>query len=59
MRYCISSNDPIQDGHTALHVASQNGHLEIVIMLLEAKADINIKTNVSVIETSDDKGTMF
>ena len=28
-------------------VAAQNGHCEVVRMLLEAKADINIKANVS------------
>ena len=38
----------IQDGHTALHVASQNGHCGITRMLLEAKADVNKKDCVSV-----------
>ena len=28
-------------------VAAQNGHCEVVRMLLEAKADVNIKANVS------------
>ena len=28
-------------------VAAQNGHCEVVRMLLEAKADVNSKTNVS------------
>ncbi len=30
-----------------MHVASRNGHFEVVIMLLKAKAGVNIKTNVS------------
>ncbi len=38
----------LQDGFTALIVASQNGHFEVVRKLVvEAKADINIKTNAS------------
>ena len=44
---CSSSLDSVQDGYTALIVAAQNGHCEVVRMLLEAKADVNIKTNVS------------
>ena len=44
---CSSSLDSVQDGFTALMVAAQNGHCEVVRMLLEAKADVNIKTNVS------------
>ncbi len=30
-----------------MHVASRNGHFKVVIRLLEAKADVNMKTNVS------------
>ena len=44
---CSSSLDSVQDGFTALMVAAQNGHCEVVRMLLEAKADVNIKANVS------------
>ena len=36
---------PLQDGGTALFVASQNGHTSVVKLLLEAKAkpDVPIK----------------
>ncbi len=40
----------VQDGWTALHIAGQNGHGTVVRMLLNAKADISIKTNVSPID---------
>ena len=36
----------VEDGWTALHAAAQEGHLRVVEMLLEAKADVSIKTNV-------------
>ena len=44
---CSSSLDSVQDGSTALHVATQEGHCGIVRMLLEAKADVNVQNNVS------------
>ena len=44
---CSSSLDSVQDGFTALHVASFHGHCEVVRMLLEAKTDVNMKNNVS------------
>ena len=42
---------PVQNGATALHAAVQEGHLRVVEMLLEANADVNIKTNVRVTHT--------
>ena len=41
---------PVQDGLTALHAAAHEGHLRVVEMLLKANADVNIKTNVRVID---------
>ena len=50
---CSSSIDSVQTGSTALIVASQEGHCEVVRMLLEAKADVNMKNNVSESCSSD------
>ena len=50
---CSFSLDSVQNGSTALIVVSQKGHCEVVRMLLEAKADVNIKTNVSESCSSD------
>ncbi len=36
-----------EDGGTALHIASQEGHCEVVKMLVMAGANVNIKSNVS------------
>ena len=44
---CSSSHDPVQGGATALYVASQEGHCGVVRILLEAKADVNMKDGVS------------
>ena len=37
----------VQDGCTALHKASMNGHLEVVKLLLQFHTDVNIKDKVS------------
>ena len=50
---CSSSLDSIQTGSTALLVTSQEGPCEVVRMLLEAKADVNMKNNVSESCSSD------
>ena len=39
----------IQDGETALMRASYNGHTEVVKVLVEAKADLNITDKVNLI----------
>ena len=36
-----------QDGDTALHYASRNGHLEVVKLLLQCHADVHVKGTVS------------
>ena len=47
------SLDSVQNGSTALLIAAQKGHCGIVRMLLEAKADVNMKNNVSESCSSD------
>ena len=37
----------VQNGFAALHVACQEGHLRVVEYLINAKADLNLLTNVS------------
>ena len=37
----------VQDGWTALHVACEKGHDEVVQTLMIAKADLNLQNNVS------------
>ena len=36
-----------QDGATPLHIASQNGHSDIVTILIKSGANINMAMNVS------------
>ena len=38
----------LQDGVSALRVASQNGHLEVARMLIENSANVNCQGNVSI-----------
>ena len=46
----ISSHIHIsQDGCTALYLAAQEGHEEIVELLLEAKADLKLKMKVIIL----------
>ena len=47
MLTCSSSLDSVQDGSTALIVAAQESNCEVVRMLLAAKSNVNMKTNVS------------
>ena len=47
------SLDSVQNGSTALIVSAEKGHCSVVRMLLEAKADVNMKDNVSESCSSD------
>ena len=37
----------LQEGATALHLASDNGHVTTVQLLVEAGASLDVQTNVS------------
>ena len=36
-----------QDGRTALHIATDQGYIEVTRLLLDKGADVNIRHNVS------------
>jgi ankyrin repeat protein len=36
-----------QRGNTALHYASEKGHPEVIQILVQSHADVNVKNNVS------------
>ena len=37
---------PVQDGWTALHLTSQDGHADVVRVLIEANARVNQRSKV-------------
>lgn len=43
---CVLSNDALQDGRTALHMACRSGQDDVVLMLLNAGAAVNALTKV-------------
>lgn len=45
--YIISNNYFLKDQRTALHMASKKGHIEIVQLLLQSSAHLNICDKVS------------
>ena len=53
----LYSLDSVQDGFTALLVAAQEGHCGVVRILLEAKADVNMKNSVS--ESCSSNGVVY
>ena len=42
-----TSLNSVQNGATALHMASQEAYSDVARMLVDAKADVNIKNSVS------------
>lgn len=42
----MNAINTIQDGETALHFAADRGHISVVHVLSEAKADINLQNKV-------------
>ena len=40
----VNEHDP-KNGNTAIHIAAQNGHLDVVTMLIESGADVDAKNN--------------
>lgn len=47
-------DDDLQKGNTALHVASLAGQLEVVKILIENGADVNVQSQVNILRSFDD-----
>ncbi len=47
---CVYLVYSTQDGYTPFIKAAQNGHVRVVELLITAKANVNIQTNVSHID---------
>ena len=43
----------LQDGLTALYYAARNGHNDVVSLLVDAHADVNLPQKVMLVENSD------
>ena len=43
----------VQDGRTALYYAARKGHNEVVSLLVEAHADINLPQKVMLVKNTD------
>ena len=43
---CITTGDILQNGRGLLHLASENGHKEVVELLLDEDADVDKEDNV-------------
>ena len=52
--YVLTILSPLQNGSTALFIASQNGHTAVVKLLLEAKAKPDVPDEVMLIVVAFD-----
>ena len=46
-RFLRSRVDTSQEGYTPLLIAAQEGHADFVLLMLQAKALVDVKANVS------------